>query len=267
MCECKNENGKMPCSCHGHNFGHIFIKVLAGILLAYLIVYVGTLARNNVKKYNFIGKAERMQNTISVSGEGKVTGTPNIAVADIGLVTEKVDVASAQKENSEKINKLISEVKKLGIKDEDIQTTQYSIYPKYDYTDGRSILSGYTVQQSVTVKIRDLTKINTVLAKVGEVGANQVSSLSFTIDDKEALRASARELALKNVQEKAVALAQALGVRLVRVVSFNESTLGDIGIMKGYPAYAEGLGGGGAPDIQTGSLDIKVSANVVYEIE
>lgn len=267
MCECKNENGNVSCSCHGHNFGHIFIKVLAGILLAYLIVYVGTLARNNVKKFNFIGKAERMQNTISVSGEGKVTGTPNIAVTDIGLVTEKADVASAQKENSEKMNKLIGEVKKLGVKDEDIQTTQYSIYPKYDYTEGKSILSGYTVQQSVTVKIRDLSKINAVLAKVGEVGANQVSSLSFTIDDKEALRASARELALKNVQEKAAALAQALGVRLVRVVSFNESTGNDIGL-KAYPMYgAEGMGGGGAPDIQTGSLDIKVSANVVYEIE
>ncbi|MBI5022619.1 MAG: SIMPL domain-containing protein [Candidatus Magasanikbacteria bacterium] len=266
MCECKNENGKMSCSGHDHNFGHIFIKVLAGILLSYLIVYVGTLARNNVKKFNFIGKAERMQNTISVSGEGKVTGTPNIAVTEIGLLTEKADVASAQKENSEKMNKLISEVKKLGIKDEDIQTTQYSIYPKYDYTDGRNILSGYTVQQSVTVKIRDLTKINTVLAKVGEVGANQVSSLSFTIDDKEALRASARELALKNVQEKAVALARALGVRLVRVVSFNESSGNDVGL-KNYPLYAEGIGGGGVPDIQTGSLDIKVNANVVYEIE
>ncbi len=266
MCECKNENGNGSCSCHGHNFGHIFIKVLVGILLAYLIVYVGTLARNNVKKYNFIGKAERMQNTITVSGEGKVTGTPNIAVTEIGLVTEKAEVASAQTENSEKMNKLISEVKKLGIKDEDIQTTQYSIYPKYDYTEGKSILSGYTVQQSVTVKIRDLTKINTVLAKVGQVGANQVSSLSFTIDDKEALRASARELALKNVQEKAAALARALGVRLVRVVSFNED-IGNVGLMKGYPMYADGLGGGGAPDIQTGSLDIKVSANVVYEIE
>ncbi|HBV57910.1 MAG TPA: hypothetical protein DEB73_01425, partial [Candidatus Magasanikbacteria bacterium] len=102
MCEC-NTNGKGEgCSCHGHNFGHIFIKVLAGILLAYLIVYVGTLARNNVKKFNFIGKAERMQNTISVSGEGKVTGTPNIAMTEIGLLTEKADVASAQKENSEK---------------------------------------------------------------------------------------------------------------------------------------------------------------------
>ena len=80
------------------------------------------------------------------------------------------------------------------------------------------------------------------------------------------LRASARELALKNVQEKAVALAQALGVRLVRVVSFNESTGNDTGF-KAYPMYASEMGGGGEPDIQTGSLDIKVNANVVYEIE
>lgn len=236
-------------------------------MLAYLIIYVGTLARNNIKKFNYIGKAERMQNTIAINGEGKVIGKPDVAVVTIGLSTKKLEVAVAQKENTEKMNKLVSEIKKLGVKEEDIQTTQYMIYPEYDYMEGRNVLGGYTVSQEVTLKIRDLGKVSSVLAKVGEVGVNQVSGLSFTIDDKEALRASARELALKNVQEKAAALARALGVRLVRVVSFNESAGNDVGLLKGYPMYAEGIGGGGAPDIQTGSLDIKVSANVVYEIE
>ncbi|MCX6779164.1 MAG: SIMPL domain-containing protein [Candidatus Magasanikbacteria bacterium] len=245
------------------------LRLLAGILLVYLIVLVGTLARNNVKKYNFIGKADRMQNTISISGEGKETGAPNVAMTDIGFVTESKDVATAQKENTEKMNKLIAEVKKLGVADADIQTSNYSVYPRYDYTDGKSLLSGYTVNQSVTLKIRDLTKISSVLAKVGEVGVNQVSSLNFIIDDQENLRASARDKALKNAKEKADALAKSLGVRIVKVISYNEYTPSDVYPMKAY-GMAEGMGGGASapsPDIQTGSMEIKVSVNVIYEIE
>lgn len=272
-CTCNDKNctgdGKI-CRCSGcWSFGKIFLKVLAGILLVYLIVYVGTLARNNVKKYNFIGKADRMQNTISISGEGKEVGTPNVAVTDIGFVTEGKDVATAQKENTEKMNKLIAEIKKLGVQDADIQTSNYSVYPRYDYTDGRSVLSGYTVNQSVNLKIRDLTKISAVLAKVGEVGVNQVSSLSFVIDEQENLRVLARDKALKNAKDKAEALAKALGVKVVKVVSYNEYTPSDSYMMKSY-AVAEGMGGASpmmAPDIQSGSTEVKVNVNVVYEIE
>lgn len=265
-CTCDPKSGKCTC---GPCFGKILLKVLMGILLAYLIVYVGTLARNNIKKYDYIGKADRMQNTISISGEGKEVGTPNVAVTDIGFVTEGKDVATAQKENTEKMNKLIAEIKKLGVADADIQTSNYSVYPRYDYLDGRSVLSGYTVNQSVTLKIRDLTKISAVLAKVGEVGVNQVSSLSFIIDEQENLRAMARDKALKNAKEKADALAKALGVRVVRVVSYNEYTPSDVYPMKAY-GLAEGMGGGAiapSPDIQTGSMEVKVNVNVIYEIE
>lgn len=266
---CKAKNGDKSCSmCKGVG-PHTLLWVFVGLLLVFIIFFVGTVARNNLKKYHFIGKADRMQNTITVNGDGKVTATPNVAVTELGLVTEKTDVSSAQKENTEKMNKLIAEVKKLGIKDEDIQTSNYSIYPKYDYTDGKSSISGYTVNQSATLKIRDLSKISTVLSKVGEVGINTVSSLNFTIDDPENLRAAARDKALINAKEKALDLAKNLGVKLVRVVSYNEYTPTDT-----YPrlyAGAEGMGGAGAsaptPNIQTGSTDVRMSVSVIYEIE
>lgn len=251
-----------------NSFGSIFLKLLAGILLVYLIIFVGSLTRNNLKKFYYIGKAERPQNTIVINGEGKVIGTPDIAVVEVGFLTEKPDVASAQKENTEKMNKLLAEIKKLGVKEDDMQTTQYQIYPKYDYTEGRSILSGYTVNQNVSLKIRDLTKISPVLAKVGEVGVNQVSGLSFTIDEPENLQAEARAKALANARAKAEALTKSLGVKIVRVVSFSEYNQPEPG-----PLYlksmsmAEGIGGGGAPEIKSGSLEVKVGVSVVYEIE
>lgn len=245
---------------------HIFLKVLAGILLVYLIIFVGSLTRNELKKFSYIGKAERPQNTIMVSGDGKVTGTPDVAVVEIGFLTEKADVASAQKENTEKMNKLLAEIKKLGVKEDDMQTVQYQIFPKYDYTEGKSVLAGYTVNQSVSLKIRDLTKTSPVLAKVGEVGVNQVSGLTFTIDEPENLQAEARAKALADARAKAEALTKSLGVKLVRVVSFSESSQPELpGPL--YNMRAMEAVGGGAPDIKSGSLEVRVGVSVVYEIE
>lgn len=250
------------------SFGSTLLKLLAGILLVYLIIFVGSLTRNNLKKFYYIGKAERLQNTIVITGDGKVIGTPDIAVVEVGFLTEKPDVASAQKENTEKMNKLLAEIKKLGVKEDDMQTSQYQIYPKYDYTEGKTVLAGYTVNQNVSLKIRDLTKVSQVLAKVGEVGVNQVSGLSFTIDKPENLQAEARAKALVDARAKAEALTQSLGVKIVRVVSFSEYNQPASGplYLKSAP-IAEGIGGGAVPEIQSGSLEVKVGVNVVYEIE
>lgn len=248
--------------------GVVILKALVGIFIVYLIVFIGALSRNALKQFSFIGKAERPQNTIMVNGEGKTIGKSDVAVVEIGFLTEKADVVSAQKDNTEKMNKLIAEVKKLGVKDDDIQTTQYQIYPKYDYPDGKSALSGYTVAQSVTLKIRELAKISPVLAKVGEVGVNQVSGLTFTIDNPELLKTEARAQALADAKAKAEVLARSLGVRLVRVVSFSESMPVLPMDFKYRTLMGEGMGGGAPlPDIQSGSLEVRVQASVIYEIE
>ncbi|HBW74375.1 MAG: hypothetical protein UX10_C0015G0017 [Candidatus Magasanikbacteria bacterium GW2011_GWA2_45_39] len=262
---CGGSQGHHPCG----RLGKVIIKTLWGILLVYLIIYVGSLTRNNIKKFYYVGKMDRPQNTISISGEGKVTAEPNIASVEVGLVTDKKDVAAAQKENTGKMNILIAGIKALGIADADLQTSQYQIYPKYDYTDGKTTLNGYTVSQSVTVKIRDLSKISAVLAKTGESGANQVSGLQFTIDDPASLQDNARNKALVQAGEKAQALARTLGVNLVRVVSFNEYAPQG-GPVPMYSRGLEGMGGAAdatAPSIQPGSNEVKVQVNVVYEIE
>ncbi len=269
---CNEHKGKESEACCGSRrccVGHLAVKSLLVALLIVAAVYLITLARNNLKQFHYIGRAATQQNTITISGEGKVTAAPNIATTEIGLVTEKKDVASAQKENTEKMNKLIAAVKTAGIEEKDIQTTQYQIYPKYDYSNGRSNITGYIVSQSVTVKIRDLTKISAVLAKVGEAGANQVSSLTFTIDEPESLRAQAREKALKNAREKAETLAKMLGVKILKVASFSEYNQSLPMPLYARSAEAYGIGGGAAPapDIQAGTMDVTVGVNVIYEID
>ncbi|MBF8280366.1 MAG: hypothetical protein HW383_139 [Candidatus Magasanikbacteria bacterium] len=237
------------------------------IFIAYAIVWMGTLIRNNVRGFYSIGLAPAERHNVTISGEGKVTATPNIAYTDIGMVTEGKDVADSQKENSEKMNSLIGGIKAAGVADADIQTSQYNIYPRYSYEAGKSRIDGYTVSQSVRVKIRDLTKINDILGLAGKYGANQVSGVQFTIDDPEMLQAEARAKAVEQAKKKAAMLAGQLGVKFTRIVSFSES-FGGGGPM---PMYLKAEGVGGAeflpPQVEPGSLEVQVQVSITFELQ
>lgn len=261
---------------NGHGFwptwrsNKLFTLVLT-ILFAYAIVLLGSLVQLNLGKFNRLGKGDAPLQTITISGTGKVTGTPDIAVADFGLQTRSPDVQTAQRENTDKMNAFVEALKKLGIAAKDIQTSQYNINPQYRYdkAEQRSVIDGYQVRQSVEVKIRELAKISTVLGKAGELGLNEVEGLRFSIDDPDDLKQEARTKALGQVREKARDITGALGVRITRVIGFDESSGGGFPPPVPYRAYADGIGGGefSAPQIETGSLDVTVNVSVTYEIE
>lgn len=261
---------KETCNCgNGCKCGEFTRKImltLLGILLVYIIILVGSIIRNNLQKYNFIGRSDRAERTITIQGIGKVTAKPDIAVTSMGMISSAKTVSEAQQKNTTIMNKLIEKLKALGIDAKDIQTTNYNIYPQYDYLqDKGQVLRGYEVNQSVTIKIRDLTKANQVLALAGEVGTNNVSGLQFTIDDDEVYKVEARKLALDKIAEKAKTLTRLLGVKVVGVVSYNEYEGGG-GLMKSYDGL--GIGGGGvpAPSIESGSADVVINASVTLEI-
>ncbi len=251
---------------HGGEFTHRIFMTLIGILLVYIIFWVGTLIRNNIEAFYYIGQAEKQERTITLEATADVTATPDIAMTTIGMITTGDTVAYAQGRNSEVMNVLIERLKELGIADDDIQTANYNIYPQYNYTseEGR-ILEGYEVNQNVTIKIRDLDNANSVIALAGEVGANSVGGLQFTIDDREVYLREARQEALSDVFEKAQTLALTLGVDIVDIVSYHEFDPrgGDL-----YSSYrgVESLGYGGAPDIEAGSMDVEMNVSVTFEI-
>ena len=243
-----------------------WLKITIAVLLA---VFLLTLSINNIRKHRYIGRAPSAPHTIMISGSGKITATPTIAVTQVGLVTEKSDVAAAQMENSKKMNGLIAALQSLGIAKDDIRTAQYQIYPKYTYDQkSGSQINGYSVTQSVEVKIRNLEKISAVLAKAGEAGANQINGVQFTIDEPKNLRAQAREEAVKDAKEKAKKLAEQLGVRLGKIVGFSES--GDAA--PPVPMYyAKDMAVGApervAPDIQAGSLEVTSQVDITFELK
>jgi len=208
--------------------------------------------------------------TFTVTSEGKVTVVPDVAVVSFSVVSEGGNPAVVQESNTKKMNEAVDFIKEQGVKDEDIKTSSYNLQPLYDYGRdfGRSSIYAYRLTQTVTVKIRDFSHIGVVVAKLPQMGINQINNVQFMVDDPEADKALAREEAFSKAREKAEVMAKQAGVRIVGVVSFYEQG-SDF-----YPIYAErsavGMGGDSmmplAPSIEPGSEDVVVQISVTYEI-
>lgn len=249
------------------DFGRKILLTLAGVLMAYLIFYLGTLMRNNVKKYQYIGSADQMERTVTVNGAGKASGRNDIAATTIGYSNTGQDIAKAQADNKKIMDPVLADLKKMGIADKDLQSN-YSIAPEFVFTPQTgNELKGYRISNSVEVKIRDLTKIPAVLALAGKYGANEVGGLSFNVDDPENLKTQARDKAVEDAKLKAVELAARLGVRLAGVVSYNEYESGPAPYPYAFAAKDAATGGEAPPPaIATGSRDITINVSLTYRI-
>ena len=256
------------CRC-GYTYGKKIIMVILSVLLLYGIFYIGAVSRNTIKGYNFIGKAPQNERSISINGYGKITGRNDIAVTTIGFSNTDKEVGVAQTANKKVMDQVMADLKKIGIEDKDLQSN-YMIYPEYNYTqDKGSVLKGYKVTNNITVKIRDLSKVNEVLNLAGKYGANEVNGLNFTIDDPENLKTQAREKALADAKEKAQILAEKLGLKLGGVMYYSEyEASNDAYYAKSFMgAEGGGIGGGYAPETTAGgSKDVIMNVNVTYEI-
>lgn len=267
----KNENGR--------GFGSRLRTLQLGtVLLVILSVFFIVKTVNEVKKSRTADRGV-ITDTISVNGKGEVYAIPDIATFSFTVTETGKRVSDAEKKATEKINKVLAYLRGQKIEDKDLQTTGYNIYPRYDYIPepcspyscppGRSVLSGYDVSQSVTVKVRDISKAGDLLSGIGALDVQNVSGLTFTADKETDLRKQARALAIEDAGKDAKALAKALGVSLVRIVSYNESVSEPMPIyaMKD-GAYGRGGagGGGGGPEIPVGENKIVSNVNIVYEI-
>ncbi len=222
--------------------------------------------RNLLAEHEEIGRPTNVRDTISIDGEGKAVGKPTLARVDLGLYTEGADVPSIQAANTRKMNAITDAIKELGVSADDMQTNNYVITTRYDYSpNGQQRVIGYAVSQNMNVKVRDLSKVGSVLARAGELGVNQVNGVQFTIDDPSQLEQEARRKALENARTKAQELADAMGVRLVRVVTFSEAVAAPMPMVMNYRKDAESAAQ--APEIQPGSLDVSSRISVTFEIK
>jgi hypothetical protein len=236
------------------------------ILLACASFFMIMAGINKIKENKYVGQDVQKKNSITITGEGKIFAKPDIGQIDLSVLSEAAAVAAAQKDNTDKMNKIVDAVKNAGVDEKDLKTTGYSISPNYQYTAGKSILIGYQVSQTLEAKVRNPDNLGTILARATENGANQIGSLTFTFDDPEGLKAQARQEAIKNARNKANDLAAALDVKLVRIIDFSETASPEPTPIYNYKE-ASGMGGGPTPDIQTGQNEITADVEITYEIE
>jgi hypothetical protein len=245
------------------------------IVLIVLAVFLGVYTLNGLKG---LRNPNPVYNVITVSGEGEAVAIPDIASFTFSVSQDSATVAAAQEAVTDKMDAIVAALKNLGIEERDIKTSDYSVFPKYEYTTqpcsptfcppSRQIQDGYTATHSVSVKVRDTAKAGEALAAAGNAGATNMSSISFTIDDPDMLVNEARAEAIHDAKEKAEMLADELGVKLVRVMGYNDNMGG--GPM---PYYRE-LGMGGdvavsqakAPTLPTGENKYTITVSVTYEI-
>jgi len=223
--------------------------------------------------------------SFTVSGEGKVVTVPDVATFSFSVITEGgKDLSALQTENVKKVNEAITFVKGNDVDEKDIKTEQYSVEPRYQYYDcSRTIYSsadeekacpppeivGYTIRQSVLVKVRDFEVAGDLISGVVEKGANSVSRLQFTIDDPLEAMAKAREMAIQRAEEKAEQIADAAGFSVGKLISINEGGYTPQVYRNAKVSYDEVLGmGGAAPSaaIEAGSEEVIVNVTLQYEI-
>jgi len=253
------------------------IKNYLGITIIGAIILLLVISFWYVNSYS---KTVAPQRTFTVNGEGKVVVIPDVAEFSFGVLTEGgKDIATLQKENSTKINKIISFLKESGVVEKDIKTQYYNISPRYQYfscpafQNGKTIICppseivGYSINQSVLVKIRDLNKAGEIVAGVVSRGANNVLGPNFTVDDFTQYQNQAREEAVNKAKTKAEAIAKAAGFSLGRLISIQEG-VNLPPLMRSYNFEQFGKGGGDAsPFIEAGSQEITVSVTLSYEIK
>lgn len=214
------------------------------VLSAFLLVKVFT----ELKRLPTVGNDIYPQSTIIVNGSGEAFAIPDIATFSFSMTESGESVESAQGLVDGKIDKSLAILKEADIADRDIKTTNYNVYPKYEWEQvvcvtypcpqGKNKLIGYEVSQTITVKVRDVKKVGDLVSKIGAVNVSNISGVEFTVDDKDKYIAEAREEAIKKAKEQAKVLAKQLGVKLGKIMYFNEN-----GNYMPHPYYAEGKGG------------------------
>jgi uncharacterized protein len=259
-------------------------STVRGLVVAFLAIvtlfFVGKTI-NEFRESAYIGKNLPINNVISVNGKGEAVGIPDVATFSYTVIEEAATVAGAQTKATDKTNKALAFLKESGIEDKDVKTLGYTVNPKYEYTQavctqfscppGRQILKGYEVTQTIEVKVRDTAKAGTLLSGIGSIGVQNVSGLNFTFDDENKLKDEARAEAIADAKMKAEELANQLGVKLVRIMNYNE--MGDYPIYYERAALSATYGKGGAADgmapapaLPSGENKVISNVTITYEI-
>jgi uncharacterized protein YggE len=205
---------------------------------------------------------------LSVSASADAKRVPDVAMISTGVVTQAADANAAMRANAEQMDKVMAALRAAGIAERDIQTSGINLNPNYKYVENAApTIIGYQANNTVNVKVRDLGKLGKVLDTLVAQGANQINGPSFEVDKPDEAYDEARLAALKKAQERAQTYADALGLKVRRIVSIGE------GGGRGFPppmpmmrAMAADAMMAKETSVSPGESTLSVNLDVVFEL-
>ena len=246
---------------------------IAVVLICGTIFGVGYNLKNtgiSIKNTGTVGNM--VQNSISVSGEGKVTATPDIVRIQAGVSVLGKTTKEAQEATNQKITKILEILKKNNISENNIQTANLTFSEEYDWSEKERKVIGQRVRQSLNIKIPEISenpkRITDILDEMGTIDGLELDSVTFDIEDKKELYTKARAEAFAKAQQKAEELANLSGVKLLKPITITESN--DVYFPPVYQNYAradlatESAGGSSVP---AGELEITENLNIIFGIQ
>jgi len=247
-------------------------RLVAIIFLALVILSVGAIGCTEYfgSEESSIDSSIVSQQSIGihVTGTGKISVVPDVAVLSLGVQAQKNTVAEAQQEAADAMDAIMAVLDDYNIDEEDIQTQQLSIQPVYRWDDGEQTLLGYSATNTLSVKIRDIDDTGDIIDAAAAAAGDylRINNISFTVDEQETYLEDVREEAMKDAEVKAKQLADLGDVKLGKPIYIAESD-GSIPQVV-YRDYAEGAA---TPDavktpVSPGEIEVSLTVQVTYSI-
>ncbi len=214
------------------------------------------------------GKYEK--NTLSITGQGKITASPDKASINIAVESMSDTAAGAVKDNSEKTNKVIGVIKAGLGEDDKVSTAGYSLSPVYEYSSEtkKSEFKGYRAANQIIVETRNLNDLGKLIDGVAQAGSNRIDSLIFDSTERESYKKRALEMAVKDARATAETVAQAAGVKIVKILSIRPTSDIPMPVYRNYEVMSKmALAESSPTPIEPGELTVNASVTMVFEIQ
>jgi uncharacterized protein YggE len=256
----------------GSTANRVFVSSVACVLtVAFLLALAGCsdAPRSTIIAAGSAG-AVSSPDTITVVGEATVKSAPDEAVLTLAVESDGKDPAAAMNSNSSSVSDVVKRVKQEGVKDENIETANVSVYAIRTYTEtGQEKLTGYRATNSIHVTVSDAKQVGKILSAAIEEGANNVSGPVWQLSDDTKVVGEALKKAAQNARQKAEVLADSLGVDLGDVVMMSENSVqGPVYPMysNSYSGKADAAGMVAETPISAGTLDVTATVTVTFAI-
>ena len=204
--------------------------------------------------------------TFSLAAHGETNVAPDMATITLGVQTDDMTAAGALRANGAKMNQVMAALRKAGVADRDIQTSNLNVNPQYVYEQNQPPkFNGYQVTNQVTVTVRDLNRVGQAVDATVGAGANTVSGISFGLQNPQVAEDAARMDAVKALQAKADLYAKATGYRIVRLVNLSEG--GGYTPAPPMPMYAMAKReSADSTQVAGGELKVRIDVTATYEV-